>query len=155
MPDEVGERAARQRVRQIAVALTDGEGLRVVALVATADDVPALVRLRGLMLADMGVAVGPRGARVSGAAGACDHRAPGPSSLSGLRGHVFNVSTEPVARRKGYARACTEELLRWFAEETEVTMVDLNATADGAGLYESLGFEVPRSPTMRIRLGSS
>lgn len=92
------------------------------------------------------------GPAVSSAVGTCEHRAPGPSSLSGLRGHVFNVSTEPVARHKGYARACTEELLRWFAEETGATTVDLHATADGARLYESLGFEVPRFPALQLRL---
>ncbi|MCX5400441.1 GNAT family N-acetyltransferase [Streptomyces sp. NBC_00102] len=150
---------------------------------ATADDVPALVRLRALMLAEMGTAVGPedapwRGAAarwfterlpavhefavfvvdepelgvVSSAAGSCEHRAPGPNSPSGLRGHVFNVSTEPAARRRGHARACTEALLLWFAEETGVTMVDLNATQDGTRLYEELGFELPHFPALQLRL---
>ncbi|MFD6421928.1 GNAT family N-acetyltransferase [Streptomyces sp. NPDC060198] len=152
---------------------------------ATVDDVPALVRLRALMMAGMGVPIGPEDAPwrnaaahwfaerlpredefaafvvddpelgvVSNAVGACEHRAPGPRSLSGLRGHVFNVSTEPAARKRGYARACTEALLRWFDEETGVTMVDLNATPDGAHLYEALGFEVPHYPALQIRLNA-
>lgn len=153
---------------------------------ATADDVEALVRLRALMLAEMGMAVGPEDAPwrgtatrwfaerlpmeavfaafvvddpelgvVSSAVGSCEHRAPGPNSPSGVSGHLFNVSTEPVARRKGYARACTEEALRWFAEETEVTLVGLNATPDGVRIYEALGFGAPRYPALQIRLGSS
>ncbi|WP_327267938.1 GNAT family N-acetyltransferase [Streptomyces sp. NBC_01218] len=152
---------------------------------ATAADVPALVRLRALMLADMGIPAGPEDAPwreaagrwfterlageadfaafvveepgrgvVSCAVGTCDHHAPGPTSPSGLRGHVSNVATEHAARHQGYARACTEALLRWFAEETEVSAVDLHATADGTHLYETLGFRAPRFPALQIRLGT-
>lgn len=89
---------------------------------------------------------------VSSAVGTCDRHAPGPTSPSGLRGHVSNVSTEPAARRKGYARACVQELLRWFAEETGVSTVDLNATPDGQDLYTALDFRAPRFPALQLRL---
>ncbi|MFJ9680422.1 GNAT family N-acetyltransferase [Streptomyces sp. NPDC101194] len=149
---------------------------------ATVDDVPALVRLRGLMLADMGIETGdadapwraasarwfteqmrrpdmfaaflvddPELGTVSSAVGACEARAPGPASPSGLRGHVSNVSTDPRRRRRGHARVCLEALLTWFREETQVVVVDLNATGDGAALYESLGFTAPRHPALQLR----
>ncbi len=86
------------------------------------------------------------------AAGSCDSRAPGPSTLTGRRGHVFNMSTEPRRRRRGYARACLVELLAWFDTEAGVRVIDLNATGDGIDLYMSLGFAPPRWPSLRRRL---
>ncbi len=71
-----------------------------------------------------------------------DH-APEPWNPSGRRGHVFNVSTEPAHRRRGYARACVMTLMRWFHDETEVTRVGLSATPDGRAMYEHLGFAEP------------
>ncbi|MEV5201775.1 N-acetyltransferase [Streptomyces sp. NPDC053720] len=149
---------------------------------ATPDDVPALVRLRGLMLDEMGVeTAGPdapwraASARwfaerlrrpgefaaflvddpvlgvVSSAVGTCDAHAPGPANLSGLKGHVSNVSTDPRRRRLGHARVCLDALLDWFREEAGVTVVDLSATEDGAALYESYGFAAPRHPVLQLR----
>lgn len=149
---------------------------------ATADDIGALVRLRALMLDDMGMDVGDDGAPwragaahwfadrmpladefaafvvedaelgvVACAVGACDAHAPSPANPSGLHGHVSNVSTDPRRRRRGHARACVGALLTWFRRETRVTVVNLNATGDGAGLYESFGFEAPRHPALRLR----
>lgn len=83
--------------------------------------------------------VGP----VSCAVGDFQEHAPEPWNPSGRRGHVFNVSTEPDARRRGYARECVVALMRWFHEETEVTRVGLAATEHGRGLYERLGFTEP------------
>src|SRR5438552_2868965 len=45
---------------------------------------------------------------VACSAGICDFHAPGPGNLTGVRGHVFNTSTLPAHRRRGYARACLE-----------------------------------------------
>lgn len=149
---------------------------------ATLADVAALVRMRALMLADMGMEVGddrapwradaarwftermPRTDEfaaflvddaelgvVACAVGACDAHAPSPVNPSGLHGHVSNVSTDPRRRRLGHARACVDALLAWFRQETCVTVVDLNATGDGAGLYASFGFVPPRHPSLRLR----
>ncbi|WP_413754399.1 hypothetical protein NRF20_44445 [Streptomyces sp. R-74717] len=101
---------------------------------ATLDDVPALVRLRGLMLADMGMETGgadapwreasaqwfterrrpdtfaaflvddPDLGTVSSAVGTCDAHAPSPANPGGLHGHISNVSTDPRRRRRGHAR---------------------------------------------------
>ncbi|WP_344313948.1 GNAT family N-acetyltransferase [Fodinicola feengrottensis] len=86
------------------------------------------------------------------AAGICDSHAPTPKNLSGLHGTVFNVSTDSRHRRRGHARGCLTALLSWFQDETEVQVVNLNATGDGIGLYESLGFVPPRFPALAIRL---
>jgi ribosomal protein S18 acetylase RimI-like enzyme len=146
-------------------------------------DARALVRLRALMLHEMGAATGGEDAPwraaaeawfaarladreafaafvvddpdlgpMSCAVGLCDLRAPGPASLSGLRGHVFNVATDPRHRRRGHARACVSALMGWFRDETAAEEVDLNATGPGSGLYRSLGFDVPRHPALRARI---
>ncbi|MGP3951586.1 GNAT family N-acetyltransferase [Streptomyces sp. 7N604] len=65
---------------------------------------------------------------VSSAVGTCDRHAPGPANLSGLHGHVFNISTDPRRRRLGYARACLDVLLAWYRDETDVGVINLNAT---------------------------
>ncbi|MFF2013240.1 GNAT family N-acetyltransferase [Streptomyces sp. NPDC058195] len=158
----------------------------VLARRATLDDIPALVRLRGLMLDGMGVETGgvdapwrsasadwfadrlgqpalfaaflvddPELGVVSVAAGACDAHAPGPMNLSGLQGHVFNVSTDPRRRRLGHARVCLDALLDWFRTETGVGAVSLNATGDGAALYESYGFAAPRYPVLQLRVAGA
>lgn len=152
---------------------------------ATPDDVHALVRMRALMLSDMGVETGDAGAPwraasaqwfadglrlpgefaaflvddpelgvVASAVGACDVHAPSPANPSGLHGHISNVATDPRRRRRGHAGACLDALLTWFRDETPVTVVDLNATADGAGLYESFGFAPPRHPALQLRTGA-
>ncbi|MFF1920033.1 GNAT family N-acetyltransferase [Streptomyces sp. NPDC058221] len=149
---------------------------------ATLDDVPALVRLRALMLSAMGMDTGdehapwraasaqwftermPRADEfaaflvedpclgvVACAVGACDAHAPSPANPSGLHGHVSNVSADPRRRRLGHARACLDALLTWFELETRVTVVNLNATGDGAGLYESFGFAPPANPSLQLR----
>jgi len=146
------------------------------------DDVPALVRLRALMLSDMGMETGgedaawraasarwfierlrtpdtfaafvvddPELGPVSSAVGACYTHAPSPANPDGLRGHVSNMSTDPRRRRLGHARTCLDALLVWFRDEAKVPVVDLNATGDGAGLYESYGFTPPRHPALQLR----
>ena len=89
---------------------------------------------------------------VACSAGLCDFHAPGPGNLSGVRGHVFNMSTAPGHRRRGYARACLEALLAWFRDETAARVVTLNATQDGIALYRSLGFDAPGYPQLQLRL---
>ncbi|MER5476811.1 N-acetyltransferase [Streptomyces sp. NPDC002734] len=94
----------------------------------------------------------PEAGVVSSAVGTCDRHTPGPTNLSGLHGHVSNVSTRPEFRHRGYARACLTALLDWFATSTEARVINLNATGQGIGLYQSLGFDVPRHPALQLRL---
>ncbi len=92
--------------------------------------------------------VGP----VACAAGDFHDHAPEPWNPSGRRGHVFNVSTEPDARRRGYARACVRALMQWFFDESEVTRVGLAATEHGRALYEQLGFAEPHGHELVWRI---
>jgi GNAT superfamily N-acetyltransferase len=149
---------------------------------AAAADAAALTRLREVMLSDMGMLAGagpgwrdkaeawfaqrldgkddfaafviehPGLGVVSCAAGVCDHHAPGPRNPGGVQGLVFNMSTDPRCRRRGYARACLDALLAWFRDETEARVINLNATGDSIAMYRSLGFTEPRYPTLQIRL---
>jgi len=89
---------------------------------------------------------------VACSAGTCDFHAPGPGNLTGVRGHVFNMSTLPAHRRRGYARACLEALLEWFRDETEARVINLNATPDGIALYRSVGFTDPRFAALQLML---
>jgi len=59
---------------------------------------------------------------------------------------------EPAHRRAGYGRACLTELLTWFHTDTDVRVVHLNATPEGAGMYQSAGFREPAFPSMRLLL---
>ena len=89
---------------------------------------------------------------VACSAGICDFHAPGPGNLTGVRGHVFNMSTFPAHRRRGYARACLDALLGWFRDETEARVINLNATPDGIALYRSVGFTEPRFAALQVIL---
>ncbi|MEV5960523.1 GNAT family N-acetyltransferase [Kribbella sp. NPDC051952] len=76
---------------------------------------------------------------------------PGPNDLTTLRGHLYNVSTEPAFRRRGLARACVVALMDWFRDETEIGVVELHATDYGIDLYRQLGFTESQYPTLRYR----
>ncbi|MBQ6643743.1 MAG: GNAT family N-acetyltransferase [Saccharopolyspora sp.] len=144
-------------------------------------DVDSLLRLRVRMLADMGVAVSdvewraaarewftdrlrrpgefaafvvddPEGGVVSCAVGLCEPVPPGPGNHAGLHGRVLNMSTEPAHRRRGYAKSCLQALLDWFQAETPARVINLNATAGGVRMYESMGFRRPDNTALRLRL---
>lgn len=85
------------------------------------------------------------------AVGIIEERLGNPHNPSGLAGYVFNVATDPSHRRRGYARSCMEELLRWFRSRG-VGVVDLRASTLGEPLYESLGFRRTADPAMRLRV---
>jgi N-acetylglutamate synthase len=58
-----------------------------------------------------------------------------------VNGHVgvFNISTQPAYRRRGYARAATGAVLRdAYAQGARAAF--LHCTPTGRGIYESLGF---------------
>jgi ribosomal protein S18 acetylase RimI-like enzyme len=145
------------------------------ARVATEADGPALVRLRQVMFGSFGLEVVPtwvgpflaawaeEGAAgrwlatvVDGADGrpvasalALVHRAtPGPGRTNGRAAHIGSVATEPAWRRRGAARAAVTALVdRLDTDGVESTT--LNASADGAELYRSLGFATNDNLAMR------
>jgi GNAT superfamily N-acetyltransferase len=85
------------------------------------------------------------------AVGLVEERLGNPYNPDGRVGYVFNVSTDPAMRRRGYSRACMEALLQWFRDEG-VRAADLTASPDGEPLYVSLGFTRKSDPAMRLRL---
>jgi ribosomal protein S18 acetylase RimI-like enzyme len=94
----------------------------------------------------------PEAGVVAGAAGICNQHAPSPKDATTTRGHLFNVSTEPAFRRRGYARACVLALIEWYRDETPVGQVELHATPDGDALYRALGFVQATYPGQRLRI---
>ncbi|MFC8512037.1 GNAT family N-acetyltransferase [Streptomyces sp. NPDC057257] len=84
-------------------------------------------------------------------AGTVDYRIGKAGNPRGLSGYVFSVATDPEARRRGYARACMEELLIWFRERG-AGQVMLTASAEAEPLYASLGFAHKPDPTMILKL---
>ncbi|MEV0807416.1 GNAT family N-acetyltransferase [Micromonospora sp. NPDC050200] len=85
------------------------------------------------------------------ATGTVERRLGGPGNPSGLTGYVFNVVTDPGYRRRGYSRACLTGLLDWYRDRG-VLKIDLRASAEGEGLYRSLGFRDTPGPTLRLSL---
>ena len=144
---------------------------------ARAEDVPALVELRALMFAAMGVrevgewrsssarwfadrlespgfrfAVVEAGGRVvAGATGTLRDIGPGPGVPDGRDVLVTNVCTVPDARRRGYAGAAVGAVVEW-ARALGVTRVELVATAEGQPLYRAAGFREDPNTVMRLRV---
>ncbi|WP_199548683.1 GNAT family N-acetyltransferase [Streptomyces sp. N35] len=85
------------------------------------------------------------------AVGTIEYRLGGPENPLGISGCVFSVATDPELRRRGYSRACMEELLAWFGRRG-VRKVDLRASDAGEPLYASLGFARTPDPAMRLAL---
>lgn len=95
------------------------------------------------------VAEDASGTVVASAVGRLRHEAPSPTNPGGVFGIVSNVVTLPTARRQGLARACLADVLAWFREETDAGQLELFATGEGVGLYESLGFTLTEHPALR------
>ncbi|GAB7052735.1 GNAT family N-acetyltransferase [Catenuloplanes indicus] len=85
------------------------------------------------------------------AVGSVDTRIASPHSLSGESGYIFNVATDPAYRRRGFSRACMEDLIEWFAKRG-VARVTLHASPDGEPGYRALGFTAPRHTALQLDL---
>ncbi|QHA09615.1 GNAT family N-acetyltransferase [Streptomyces broussonetiae] len=83
--------------------------------------------------------------------GTLEYRIGKAGNPQGRVGYVFSVATDPDARRRGYARACMEELLDWFRARGAGHVL-LNASPAAEPLYASLGFTRDPDPSMRLRL---
>ncbi|MEV0597835.1 GNAT family N-acetyltransferase [Streptomyces sp. NPDC050315] len=79
------------------------------------------------------------------AVGTVEQRLPAPQHPTGRFAFIFNVCTDPEYRGRGYARATTEALLAWLAEQG-VSRVDLHATDEAEALYRALGFAEHSTP---------
>ncbi|WP_033306125.1 GNAT family N-acetyltransferase [Streptomyces iakyrus] len=91
------------------------------------------------------------GALASLVAGTIDYRIGKPGDPHGMVGFVFSVATDPDARRRGYARACTTTLLDWFRERG-ARRVQLTASPEAEPLYVSLGFRPKPDPLLELTL---
>ncbi|MFF1544244.1 GNAT family N-acetyltransferase [Streptomyces sp. NPDC058291] len=89
------------------------------------------------------------GALAALVAGTIEYRIGRAGDPHGAVGYVFSVATDPDARRRGYARACMDELLAWFRARG-VARIQLTASADAAPLYASLGFRPKPDPLMEL-----
>ena len=140
---------------------------------ADVGDAEALTRLRGFMHLSMGDALSQEwerlcteafrrrlatdgfraylveedGRAVASGVGWLDEHLPSPYLLSGVRGHIASMSTDPDFRRRGYAREVFQALMDWFAS-LDVKRVDLRATEEGRVLYEQFGFQLLGGATM-------
>ena len=65
------------------------------------------------------------------------------------RGNILNVYTANEHRRRGLARELMQVILDWCRGNGVDTII-LHASAEGRGLYESLGFQATNE--MRLRL---
>lgn len=74
---------------------------------------------------------------------------PSPGCPNGLAGMINNIVTVVEARGQGWGRRITEALVDWFDTQTEVGRIDLFATADGARIYQDLGFSEVSFPAMQ------
>jgi GNAT superfamily N-acetyltransferase len=84
-------------------------------------------------------------------AGTISRRLPSPGNPGGRIGYVQWMSTDPAWRRRGFARQIMLALLEWF-RENGASSVELHAAPLGERLYQELGFDKGRSPTLGLRL---
>jgi ribosomal protein S18 acetylase RimI-like enzyme len=115
-------------VRALRTRLTDADG-SFVAFVIDALDAP--------------------GRLAACAVGLVERRLVGPHNPTGELGYIMNVVTDPGCRRRGYARACMQELLAWYRHRG-IVRIDLRASPEGEPLYQALGFTRPPLPTLQL-----
>ncbi len=75
----------------------------------------------------------------------------GPAFPNGLWGRIHTVATDPAHQRQGHGRAVTTALVEALKDHG-CGSVELRATAAGASLYRTLGFE-PLDGFMTLRPG--
>jgi GNAT superfamily N-acetyltransferase len=76
---------------------------------------------------------------------------PGPRYPGARLAFVYNVYTEPAHRGHGLARRVMDEI-HTFCRSEGIGSVALNASTFGQPLYESIGYQVTRSPMMFLAL---
>jgi GNAT superfamily N-acetyltransferase len=149
---------------------------------ATLDDLDVLVRHRVAMFTDMGAPVdatllarefrrwlgvhipagtyrawlveAENGQTVGGGGITILPWPPGPRYMGTHLAFVYNVYTEAAHRHRGVARQLMLVIQEW-CRQAGITSIALNASADGRGLYESLGYVVTPSPMMFFAVTSA
>ena len=72
-------------------------------------------------------------------------------SINGLYGTLLNVFTYPAYRRLGYATKAVSRIIE-EAQNKEISIIELSATADGLDVYRKLGFKEIDYTAMRLKL---
>jgi GNAT superfamily N-acetyltransferase len=72
---------------------------------------------------------------------------PGPHYSRGRLAFVYNVYTDAGHRRRGLARLVMDTIHEW-CRDAGITSIALNASRDGQGLYDSMGYVESSSPMM-------
>jgi GNAT superfamily N-acetyltransferase len=72
---------------------------------------------------------------------------PGPHYSGGRLAFVYNVYTDAAHRRRGLGRLVMDTIHDW-CRDAGVTSIALNASKDGQGLYNSMGYVESSSPMM-------
>ncbi len=144
---------------------------------ATADDIPEVVRLRRMLFASLGqtdpgweracagllekamsegwmvaaVIDVPCGAGLAAVGtGEVQQRLPGPANPSGLLGYIGTMVTDPVFRGQGMATTILERLLDELRAR-DVDRIELHATPAAEALYRCAGFaDRPGGVEMRL-----
>ncbi|MFZ0277420.1 MAG: GNAT family N-acetyltransferase [Candidatus Sulfotelmatobacter sp.] len=146
--------------------------------VATANDIPEILRQRRAMYEDMGyrdadalaamvslsagylskslddgsfrACLASVGNRV--AAGGAIIISPWPAhpyDLECRRATILNVYTYPEYRRRGVARRLMQTMIDWCKRE-DFARVTLHASKDGRSVYEALGFEIGNEMVLKL-----
>lgn len=73
-----------------------------------------------------------------------------PGENHAKRAWIFNMYTEPEARRCGVAKRLIQEMIAWCRGQG-YGMVALHASEAGRPLYESMGFRSSNEMTLKLR----
>ena len=160
------------------IRTNNGLVIRLEPRLATAADIPELLRLRALMFESMGredpadwrqassafleeridgddvaafVVDDPvqRGHVIACGIVVIIRRLGSPRTPSGRFAHIQSMVTEPASRRQGLARAVLAALVDWCTARG-VTSIDLHASKMGEPLYRSFGFHEGSEPELRL-----
>jgi GNAT superfamily N-acetyltransferase len=146
---------------------------------ATAEDIPDVIRLRRMMFEAMGytdpaqldaadqaciayfsraipageylgwLAVTDEGQTIASGGVCVDVHPPGPNNPEGRIAYIMNMCTEPAYRRRGLARRIFDQIMQWVQRQG-IHLASLHATDLGKILYTQYGFK--DSNEMRARM---
>jgi GNAT superfamily N-acetyltransferase len=88
---------------------------------------------------------------VATAIGTLELGVPNPQCPRGRAVRLANVVTLPEHRGKGFATSLVRDVIEW-ARSIDADRVDLGATPGGQRLYEKVGFDLVKSPRMKLVL---
>lgn len=78
-------------------------------------------------------------------------RVPGPGNPSGRGAHIGSVATDAEYRRRGYARACMDALVK-ACRDRGLGRVELRASSEAEPMYRAMGFTRTTDPSMMLNL---